>query len=83
MIMENSVSLMRAKLCIMMMKIMKIGMMMMTMAMKMMTMVMMTNSMKCVSLMTEVGLLQAPPSDPFPGLLSLMRRIIMAVRMVW
>ena len=39
--------------------------------------------MKCVSLMTEVGLLQAPPSDPFPGLLSLMRRIIMAVRMVW
>ena len=90
MIMENSVSLMRAKLCIMMMKIMKIGMMMMTMAMKMMTMVMMTNSMKCVSLMTEVGLLQAPPFDPLPGLLSLMMRIliammriIMAVRMVW
>ena len=45
-------------------------MIIMTMAMKMVTMVMMTNSMKCVSLMTEVGLLQASPSDPLPGLLS-------------
>ena len=36
---------------------------------KMIMMTTMTNSMECVSLMTEVGLPQALPSDPLPGTL--------------